>query len=65
MERKFREVRKVVFARLEGDEFLTLLVDKDNNVVQTMEPRDVEEGETYELDLGVSIPVLAHQLKQI
>jgi hypothetical protein len=42
--------RNVIFNRIDEDEFIAQLTDEYGNIVMTMEPRKVEEGENYAIE---------------
>lgn len=62
IENKFVKVKKLIFGRTEDNEFITMFLDKDDKIVQTMDAREIFVGETYELDFGYELPILSQEL---
>ncbi len=61
---KLFKVRSIVFNRLGEDEFIAQLIDKQGNVVMTMEPRIIEEGENYSLEFPNDVVVAGQKMPE-
>jgi hypothetical protein len=54
---KLVKIRKIVFNRVDDDEFIVALCDEDENILVTMEPREIDVDRAYVLDFGHDIVV--------
>jgi hypothetical protein len=55
----------IEFNRIDDDEFIATFIDKQGNVLVTMEPMEIDVGETYKLFFGTPAIVMRENLPDV